>query len=394
MFNSIALDVIVGLMFIYLLYSLLATVITEIIATQLGLRSRNLKEAIDRMLTDEEESGKLSRLWDSLRLIKNPKNRIITNFYDHPEIKYLGSTGIFKTPSSFKAVSFSKTLMCVLFGDGPVTADQINEKWKVIIRNAKNAPEPTPTDLEGNTEGIDTIEMGKNEKILDYESGKYIRSLWEESLYDIPKFKLLLEGWFNRTMDEATEWYKRKIQIVTFLVGFFIAWIFYVDTFTIVSKLSTDKQARDQMVSMANAYVQNNKKDDINAQIDSARTKTDSQQLTTLLEVKQVLEADIDNASTILGMGAWLPDTVKVITTKNGIGYIPHIDGFICKNKTPVNGKIVFSGYDKWKYFFGLLYHHFWGFFITAIAVSLGAPFWFDLLNKVMKLRTSKKEAT
>jgi hypothetical protein len=392
MFNSIALDVIIGLMFIYLLYSLLATVFTEIIATQLGLRSRNLKEAIDRMLTDEENKGKLGRLWDSLRLIKNPKNKIVKNFYNHPEIKYLGSTGIFKTPSSFKAVSFSKTLMCVLFGDGPVTAEQIDEKWKVIIKNAKNAPEPTPTDPEEEIE--DPFKMGKNEKILDYESGKYIRSLWEESLGDIPHFKLLLEGWFNRTMDEATEWYKRKIQIVTFLVGFFIAWIFYVDTFTIVSKLSTDKQARDQMVSMANTYIENNKMDDVNTQIDSARTATGSQQLNSLLDVKQVLEADIAEANTILGMGAWLPDTVTVITTKSGVSYIPYIDDFICKHKTPVNGKIAFSGYDKWKYLIGLLYHHFWGFFITAIAVSLGAPFWFDLLNKVMKLRTSKKEAT
>ncbi|OFX62010.1 MAG: hypothetical protein A2066_19500 [Bacteroidetes bacterium GWB2_41_8] len=379
-------------MFIYLLYSLLATVITEIIATQLGLRSRNLKEAINRMLTDEENSGKLRRLWDSMRLIKNPKNRIITNFYDHPEIKYLGSTGIFKTPSSFKAVSFSKTLMCVLFGDGAITAEQIDAKWKVIIKNAKNAPDPTPTDPEEEIE--DPFKMGKNEKILDYESGKYIRSLWEESSGNIQDFRLHLEAWFNRTMDEATEWYKRKIQIVAFLVGFFISWIFYVDTFSIVSILSTDKQARDQMVSMANSYIENNKMDDINTRIDSANAKTDSQKLNSFLEVKQVLEADIDNANNILGMGAWLPDTVTVIKNKSGIGYFPRIDNFICKNKIPVNGKITFSGYDKWKYFFGLLYHHFWGFFITAIALSLGAPFWFDLLNKVMKLRTSKKEAT
>ncbi|HCY42099.1 MAG TPA: hypothetical protein DHV48_12210 [Prolixibacteraceae bacterium] len=392
MFNSIALDVIIGLMFIYLLYSLLATVITEIIATQLGLRSRNLKEAINRMLTDEENSGKLTRLWDSMRLIKNPKNRIITNFYDHPEIKYLGSTGIFKTPSSFKAVSFSKTLMCVLFGDGAITAEQIDAKWKVIIKNAKNAPDPTPTDPEEEIE--DPFKMGKNEKILDYESGKYIKSLWDESSGNIQDFKLHLEAWFNRTMDEATEWYKRKIQIVAFLVGFVISWIFYVDTFSIVSILSTDKQARDQMVSMANSYIENNKMDDINTRIDSASAKTDSQKLNSFLEVKQVLEADIDNANNILGMGAWLPDTVTVIKNKSGIGYFPRIDNFICKNKIPVNGKITFSGYDKWKYFFGLLYHHFWGFFITAIALSLGAPFWFDLLNKVMKLRTSKKEAT
>lgn len=31
------------------------------------------------------------------------------------------------------------------------------------------------------------------------------------------------------------------------------------------------------------------------------------------------------------------------------------------------------------------------GLLLTAIAISLGAPFWFDLLNKLMQLRGSKK---
>ena len=38
-----------------------------------------------------------------------------------------------------------------------------------------------------------------------------------------------------------------------------------------------------------------------------------------------------------------------------------------------------------------LAYHHFFGFLITAIAISLGAPFWFDLLNKMMQLRSASK---
>jgi hypothetical protein len=32
------------------------------------------------------------------------------------------------------------------------------------------------------------------------------------------------------------------------------------------------------------------------------------------------------------------------------------------------------------------------GFLITAIAISLGAPFWFDLLNKLVKIRTAGKK--
>ena len=36
----------------------------------------------------------------------------------------------------------------------------------------------------------------------------------------------------------------------------------------------------------------------------------------------------------------------------------------------------------------------FWGFLLTAIAISLGAPFWFDLLNKLMQIRGSVREPT
>ncbi len=52
MFNNIAFDVVVGLVFIYLLYSLLITVIGEWVATKLGIRARLLRIAIERMLND------------------------------------------------------------------------------------------------------------------------------------------------------------------------------------------------------------------------------------------------------------------------------------------------------------------------------------------------------
>jgi hypothetical protein len=76
MFHSVALDVVIGLIFIYLLYSLLATVLSEIIATLLALRARNLREAIDRMLHDEKVKSFIQRIRDSLHLMKSPKNRL------------------------------------------------------------------------------------------------------------------------------------------------------------------------------------------------------------------------------------------------------------------------------------------------------------------------------
>ena len=371
MFDSVTFNVVIGLIFIYLLYSLFATVISEIIATKLALRARNLKEAVNRMLNDEDNPGFLKRLWDSLNILKTPDNKVINDFYDQPEIKYLGSSGVFKSPSTFKAISFSKTLLNYLFGEGALTKEKIDAGLDAIVKAADD---------------------GKN-KILDKDTARYIRSLWADSYGDVIKFKVQLEGWFDRTMEQATEWYKRKIQVVLLIIGFLIAWIFNADTFVIVKKLSTDKDAREKIVSMANAYVKNNKVTNgaaLNDTTDSLYIK----KLDSLLQVKTKLETEISDANSILGLGGWPPDCVLVTNGRAKI-YSPQIDVAQLsqeKRNQEKLGFITFSVKEKCYYLFGLLCNHFFGFLVTAIAISLGAPFWFDLLNKMMKLRTSARQ--
>ena len=80
MTGSVALDVVIGLVFIYLLYSLLATVICEIIATYWGLRARNLLYAIGRMLEDSPKQSETK----ILALIKQIKDDVI-RLFDTPE---------------------------------------------------------------------------------------------------------------------------------------------------------------------------------------------------------------------------------------------------------------------------------------------------------------------
>ena len=63
MFNSPFLDVTIGLVFIFLLYSLLATSVNEAIATSFSLRARMLRNAItERMLADSVQE----RRWRSV----------------------------------------------------------------------------------------------------------------------------------------------------------------------------------------------------------------------------------------------------------------------------------------------------------------------------------------
>jgi hypothetical protein len=368
MFNNVAIDVVIGLIFVYLLYSLLATVISEIIATWMGLRARNLKEAVNRMLTSEEVDGLANRLMDSLKLMKDPKNPIINNFYAHPEIKQLGSSGIFKNPSSFKAESFSKTLLYLLNETGALDKERID----TALRKA---------DLS---------------TILSPEAARYILFLWEDSYGDVLMFKTHLEAWFNRSMEQATEWYKRKIQVVLLLLGFCLAWFFNADTFTIIDKLSNDKNARAELVTLATAYASTQ-----TAPAENGATAADfsTARLDSLEAVKMQLKEDISKANTILGLGSWPADSAFVSLdpqTKKKI-YTPLLDPLALTHdqRNATEGEFIsFSPCQKWVYFFNLLKPHFFGFFLTGIAISLGAPFWFDLLNKLIKFRTSTKQDT
>lgn len=426
MFNSVVLDVVIGLLFIYLLYSLLASILSEIAATAMNLRAHNLKEAIDRMLNDDKQNGWFRRLLDSMNILKNPKNPVVNAFYNHPEIKYQGSSGTNKDPSNFKASSFSKALIELLADKGPLTREHLESKLnkEVIEITAKKKKQKNTEEAKAKSKGqkkyavkriisqfiqwvwisYPNMEDTVKEK-LGTETAGFIRNLWKESQGDVERFKLLLEGWFEKTMVHTLEWYKRKIRWVTFVIGFLLAWFFYADTFVIVKILSTDKNARNQIVSMATTYVQ------------SSPSIQDSVKLDSLLVIKKQLQQDILKANNILGFGGWPPDTVYVNLdpTKNTRFYIPPIDEksipkivrdsitkkfeLACepgkKFKKPGNEyvfEVGFSGIEKFHYLFRLLKNHFLGFLMTAIAISLGAPFWFDLLNKIMKLRTSSKE--
>src|ERR1043165_438174 len=101
MFGSNILEVAIGLIFIYLLYSLLATSINEAIASYFGWRAENLKKAINRMLDDDSGDTSLS-----------------TKFYQEPLIKYLGESSFFgvikRKPAYLSAQNFSKNVMDLL----------------------------------------------------------------------------------------------------------------------------------------------------------------------------------------------------------------------------------------------------------------------------------------
>src|SRR5436190_16917599 len=114
MFNSIALDVVVGLIFIFLLYSLLASILQEFFAKVFNLRAKMLSKAISRLLDDEERDFNKYCIGNTC-----PYNRrqFSYTFYRHPSIKYLGKNEFSKKPAYISDVLFAETLIKILRTD-------------------------------------------------------------------------------------------------------------------------------------------------------------------------------------------------------------------------------------------------------------------------------------
>src|SRR5436190_5296808 len=96
MTDSLALNVVISLVFIYLLYSLLVTTINEIIASSIKLRAKTLEKAIKRMLTDG--------------IISENSDKIVTDFYNQPIIRFFGEEDN-KRPSYLSSAAFAKALI-------------------------------------------------------------------------------------------------------------------------------------------------------------------------------------------------------------------------------------------------------------------------------------------
>ncbi|MFY7937196.1 MAG: hypothetical protein ACOVOQ_07460 [Flavobacterium sp.] len=303
MLDSIALNIVISLVFIYTLYSLLVTTLNEMIASFFNLRAKTLEKGIKRMLTDQSDKN----------------NSIMNQFYQQPLIKNLGEKNN-KKPSYISSKSFSKALVYLcndLSGD-------IAESQQQLLAGIQKIKEVNP------------------------QTGKYLETLYNEADGKLEEFQKAAEDWFNETMDRTTGWYKKQTQKITLLVAFIVALSFNVDTIGIVKNLSVNPKLATEVVEMADKYAKATKNNSVEPR------KEADELIRTSLENAQKLVAknsDIQNANAILGLG-W---------------------------KDIKREEILIS----------IL-----GCFLTALAISLGAPFWFDLLNKLMQLRGSKKMET
>ena len=208
--------------------------------------------------------------------------------------------------------------------------------------------------------------------------------MWFESEGEVQKLRTLLEEWFDATMQRCSGWYKAKTQYILLFIGLVTAIVFNVDTIAITGKLQKDPALRESMVQQADKFIKDHPK-----LYDKGLQKIKQTDTTKLAKTDSAL---MDRGTMLIQKADSL---VKTDLTKTngllGLGW----EGFSFSKLAKPMQKAWKSG--TWSFLYFILVG-IWiglvkliGWLVTALAISLGAPFWFDLLNKLMKLRTSIK---
>ncbi len=278
-FNAL-LDIAIGLIFMYLLLSLVCTAVNEFLASLLKLRAANLRRGIDALIDDPE----LRRAFDQVPLLKTMAR-----------VSGGGGGSSYLAPRTF-ALGLTEAI-----GSQRKVADMASAR-----------------ELVAAIEGLPQSDLRDS-----------LLALTRDAADDLEALRQRIAGWFDQSMDRAAGVYKRKMQYISLAIGLILAVAVNADSVQVARSLWSDALLRSQIAQSAAAWAESG----------------EPRELADVLEEMRPLPI------------GWSFEAAK--------------------EDTPWYA----SGYTIFAKIFGLL--------LTGAAVSLGAPFWFDLLSKFTKVRGS-----
>lgn len=287
MFGSQILEVVVGLVLVYLALSIGCSGIKEVIAGLLSLRASTLENAIRNML-------------------KNGPNDYAAQVLGHPLITGTALQG--ERPSYISSRMFAAALFDVV---APANANQ---------------PRTIASLRAGVAQIPDTKLRGTLLNMIDTANG------------DMNNAREKVEHWYDDTMERVSGWYKRMAQKIIFGAGLVLCIAVNADTLMIVKELWNDQALRTAAVAQAEKRAQ-------------STVLANSEDLKTALQ--EVNQAISETNTPPIG---WSGEEGKARSVPKTLGLILL--------------KIL-------------------GILLTAFAIVMGAPFWFDVLNNFINLRAS-----
>jgi hypothetical protein len=327
-----ALDVAIGLAFIFFLLATLALTIQEFIAAILGLRARTLEQGLRSMLEDPKDGWKyVDRFYDHALITSlyrtPPPDVVVMNTKRRRDV---GATPAGRNARTQSRGAFARAWAFFKRTRGP---SYISPRSFALVVLDNFAPDDgQKTFFDRGTDAVEELPVGLRKRIKPLIGGPQ---------KDVENLRTNLEAWYDDTMARVSGWYKRKTQIIVIVIGVLLVPAINANTIAMAQRMWKGDTVRAAVLVQARA--------DASAKPPAGETPTADQKLTNAADsVDKVGKVGIPMG----WRGAAVPHGVEGIATA-----------------------VV-------------------GWLLTILAISLGAPFWFDLLSRFSRLRSSGKPET
>ena len=321
---SPAVDVALGLIFLFVLLSLICSTVNEIVAGVLAWRSRFLEDGLHSMLSG---TGNASHTGELLKQLAA-----------HPLISGKVATPTVGPPRGLRGRLANLRARLVRQRNFP---SYLNSKTFAL--SFLDTIAPPPDSAGGHNDVLARVSIYAKSLDDDDPVRRALLAFLDQAGRDVNRFRRSVETWFDLTMDRVSGWYKRRTQISLAVIAAIVTLMFNADALQVSRALWNDDAVRAAVVAQAQKSVDEGK-----AEADMGQSI--SQSADTLAD--QV--ADVGALELPLGWSTD-PDDPRWFDSAAGAA-----------------GKLL-----------GLL--------ATVLALTLGAPFWFDLLGRVSRVRTSGK---
>jgi hypothetical protein len=329
MFNLPALDIAVTLSFTYFLVSLITSSLNEFVYSVLSRRSKMLKHAIRHLYFEDAQTSASLYTW---------KQYVEAKVFTSPQIQSLQKR-VDKFPSYIPAKNFATALL-----DSLRRGDQVLDMTE-LEKDLTDATSPLPQKVRLS-----------------------LLSMFERAQGDLIRFQSEVESFYNNSMDRVAGIYKRETTYVIFVISLIIACAGNIDTIHITDSLWKDpeklKVTTDQIVKAAKT-IHADSTGFSNEANDSARFSG----IHATYEITKIDPKDNTNRKITVSLDNAAAAGQIMVASSLPLGWTK-------ENRAAEEN----------------LFTRIMGFLITAVAVMLGAPFWFELMNKFINLRATGKK--
>ena len=319
------LEVAIGLIFVWLVVSVATMETQNRISTLLNWRADYLERSILSMLKDPELVGK---------------------FYKHPLIMEIHLKD--------KHGNYMKNRRGKIYRPDYIPNTTFATAALEVIMNAGRDGEPAPVDSMSLGEMAESMKnlAEKNPNLANMTP--YLFPKIDKAAGDldakISEYRKNTEKWFNDVMGQTRNWYKVRAQWMAFWIGLILAVALNIDTMHIAQELWKNPTARAVLVAQAEAQAQKEAPDskildELNIPVGWTTTP--------LAEGRSCRIVDIIDYRFVIRTGGACLQVTSLPAFNNGWGILVKTLGYL----------------------------------LTAAAAAQGAPFWFDILRKVVSVR-------